>query len=316
MNYYPFHIGDFRSGTVNMSRHSRWIYRDMLDVYYDTERPLSLDLDELCEVIGAESDEERRIVERHLRFKFTKTEIGYTHEICDKVISDYHKKAETAQANGKLGGRPKKQKASNQEPTGLCVGSNQVATATLNISQSKTNQEPRTTNQEPVNTSVASAPPEELQLDLGDAPDDDLDIPAKPGKREDPHFDRAWERYPKRAGGNPKNKAEECWRARLREGHGVDEMIAGVDRYHAYCKANGWIDTGYTMQAKRFFGTEKNFLEDWKVGQAPPGSGRPSANAAQQVGSLDHSSSVRAMQESNRRHGIDVDDDSDDPILF
>ena len=106
MNYYPFHIGDFRSGTVNMSRQARWIYRDLLDIYYDTEQPLSLDLDVLCDQLGVESDEERRIVERLLRFKFTKGDDGYSHAICDPVIADYHINATTAQANGKLGGRP------------------------------------------------------------------------------------------------------------------------------------------------------------------------------------------------------------------
>ena len=101
MNYYPFHIGDFRSGTVNMSRASRWIYRDMLDVYYDAEAPLSLDLDRLCDEIGVESDDERRLVERLLRFKFLRCEDGYHHQICDKVIAEYKSKAETAKANGK-----------------------------------------------------------------------------------------------------------------------------------------------------------------------------------------------------------------------
>lgn len=89
MNYYPFHIGDFRSGTVNMTRQARWIYRDMMDVYYDAESPLSLDLDVLCDQLGVDAADERAIVERLLRFKFAKTETGYTHEVCDRVIADW-----------------------------------------------------------------------------------------------------------------------------------------------------------------------------------------------------------------------------------
>lgn len=147
MNYYPFHIGDFRSGTVNMSRHARWIYRDMLDIYYDREEPLSLDLDVLCEQIGAESEDERRIVERHLRFKFTKTESGYRHAICDQVITDYHVKAETAKTNGKKGGRPKKAVATDDKPSGFPSGSDPLATGNPQPAGSQTNQEPRTNNQ-------------------------------------------------------------------------------------------------------------------------------------------------------------------------
>lgn len=147
MNYYPFHIGDFRSGTVNMSRHARWIYRDLLDIYYDTEQPLSLDLDLLCDQVGAESDDERRIVERHLRFKFTKTDEGYRHSICDQVIADYHVKAETAKTNGKKGGRPKKAAATEVKPTGFQAGSDPLPDGIPEQTGSQTNQEPITNNQ-------------------------------------------------------------------------------------------------------------------------------------------------------------------------
>ena len=146
MNYYPFHIGDFRSGTVNMSRQTRWIYRDMLDVYYDSEKLLPLDLDVLCDVIGAESDDERRIVERLLRFKFIKTDEGYRQDTCERVIAEYHKKAVIAQTNGKLGGRPKKAAASEDKPSGLATGSDLVPAGVANESQSQTNQEPITNN--------------------------------------------------------------------------------------------------------------------------------------------------------------------------
>lgn len=147
MNYYPFHIGDFRSGTVNMSRHARWIYRDLLDIYYDTEKPLPLDLDRLCDEVGAESDEERRIVERLLRFKFEKTDDGYRHAICDQVIADYHKKAETAQTNGKKGGRPRKAKVTEEKPSGFQSGSDQIPGSMQQAPGSQTNQEPITNNQ-------------------------------------------------------------------------------------------------------------------------------------------------------------------------
>ncbi|SDF80780.1 MULTISPECIES: YdaU family protein [unclassified Duganella] len=102
MNYYPFHIGDFRSGTVHMSRLARWIYRDMMDVYYDSEKPLTLDFEALCDQIGVESAEERTVVQKLLRFKFAQTEDGYRHDICDAVIAEYRVKAETAKSNGKL----------------------------------------------------------------------------------------------------------------------------------------------------------------------------------------------------------------------
>ena len=156
MNYYPFHIGDFRSGTVNMSRQSRWIYRDLLDVYYDTEGPLTSDFEALCDSVGVESEEERRIVERLLRFKFAKCELGYRNEVCDRVIAEYQLKAETAKANGKRGGRPRKQSGSDEKPSGFPSGSDPQASGHPEQTGSKTNQEPITNNQiTPSNEGVA-----------------------------------------------------------------------------------------------------------------------------------------------------------------
>jgi uncharacterized protein YdaU (DUF1376 family) len=156
MNYYPFHIGDFRSGTVNMSRQARWIYRDMLDFYYDAEKPLPLDIDVLCHEIGIESEEETKIVERLLRFKFVKTDDGYRNEVCDRVITDYHQKAEQAKANGRLGGRPKKADANQNKPSGLAAGSEQDSIGKQPESGSQANQEPITSNQKPIKNKKTS----------------------------------------------------------------------------------------------------------------------------------------------------------------
>lgn len=159
MNYYPFHIGDFRSGTVNMTRRARWIYRDMLDVYYDTEQPLTLDFDLLCDSIGVDTDEEREIVARHLRFKFMKTEQGYRNDVCDRVIAEYRARAETAKANGKRGGRPRNQNGADTKPSGFPSGSDQVAGGNPDETGSEANQEPITNNQEPVTNTAPPAQP-------------------------------------------------------------------------------------------------------------------------------------------------------------
>lgn len=108
MHYYKFNISDFRAGTHAMSELARWVYRDMLDVYYDTEQPLPADHEAIFDAMGADSQERRAIIERILRTKFRLTGRGYEHEICESVIAEYHANAGRAKANGKLGGRPKK----------------------------------------------------------------------------------------------------------------------------------------------------------------------------------------------------------------
>lgn len=81
-------------------------------------------------------------------------------------------------------------------------------------------------------------------------------------------FESLWMAYPKREGSNPKNKALECYRARLREGVAHDEIARGLFRYIQFCAAKGQIGTSFVMQAKRFFGTSKEFENSWEIHHA------------------------------------------------
>jgi uncharacterized protein YdaU (DUF1376 family) len=164
MNHFPFHIGDFRSGTSNMSRSERWIYRDMLDVYYDREQPLALDVDMLCRDIGVRSTDERTIVAEILDYKFKRTDGGYVHARCEQEIGNYRLKAEIAKKNGKGGGRPKRTNLKSVELSTNPAESDPEPRKTQSVTspnreltqqnpaetKSKTNQEPRTNNQEPI----------------------------------------------------------------------------------------------------------------------------------------------------------------------
>lgn len=141
---------------MNLTRQARWIYRDMLDVYYDTEKPLSVDIDILCDTLGVETDDERRVVERLLRLKFEHTGDGYRHQRCDEEIASYHARVDTAKTNGKLGGRPRKPDGNPKKPIRLATGSDPVRSrgatrvpdANPQPTGLKANQEPVTKNQE------------------------------------------------------------------------------------------------------------------------------------------------------------------------
>ena len=90
MNHYPYHIGDFDRATRHLTRIERSVYRDLLDLYYDTETRLTLDMNALCRRIIARSNEESTAVEQVLNEFFTKTETGWYHARCDEEISAYH----------------------------------------------------------------------------------------------------------------------------------------------------------------------------------------------------------------------------------
>lgn len=151
MNYYQHHIGDFNNATRHLSRIERSVYRDLIELYYDTERPLPPSIDRLCRLVLAHSDEERTAVQQVLSEFFTESEQGWAHARCDLEITKYQAKAKQAAINGKAGGRPKKS-TENQEIT------EPVSAGLRDGSGSKTNQEPITNNQKEQELPAAAAP--------------------------------------------------------------------------------------------------------------------------------------------------------------
>lgn len=150
MYYYKHHIGDFRSGTSNMSRQERWLYRDMLDVYYDKESPLPLDMQDICDSIGA-TDDEVKSVAKILRLKFNQDETGWVHDRCEKELDSYRANAEKARDNGKKGGRPRKNNPSGSlsVASGMQDGTGLQPDCNPQESGSQANHKPLTTNHKP-----------------------------------------------------------------------------------------------------------------------------------------------------------------------
>jgi hypothetical protein len=71
--------------------------------------------------------------------------------------------------------------------------------------------------------------------------------------------------FPKRAGDQPWPATLQACNARIREGHTWSEILDGVRRYAGFCEATGKIRTETVMQAKRFCGPSKPFLNDWTL---------------------------------------------------
>lgn len=82
-------------------------------------------------------------------------------------------------------------------------------------------------------------------------------------------FELVWLIYPKRAGGNSKSDAFKAWNARIRDGTAAEEIYSGVERYAAFVKFEGNLNTQYVKQAKTFFGPGMHFSEPWAIQQAP-----------------------------------------------
>ncbi|WP_287372451.1 YdaU family protein [Prosthecochloris sp.] len=143
MKYYKHHIGDFDQSTRHLTRIERSIYRDLIELYYDTEKPLPLDLNYLCRKIIARSDEERTSVQQVLNEFFTKVPDGWYHDRCEEEIETYHNNQSKRSEAGKASAEARKQrkeKALNKRSTSVEQASNKRAT----------NHKPLTTNHKPI----------------------------------------------------------------------------------------------------------------------------------------------------------------------
>jgi hypothetical protein len=90
-----------------------------------------------------------------------------------------------------------------------------------------------------------------------------------------PDFEILWSAYPKRQGGNSKADAWTQYQAQLRQGETAEAMLAGVQRYAAFVKAEGNAGTRFVKQASTFLGRGLHFREPWAVsgGDGTPGNG-------------------------------------------
>lgn len=78
-------------------------------------------------------------------------------------------------------------------------------------------------------------------------------------------FEQAWTIYPKRAGGNSKAAARKAWNARVKSGVDPEDMLAGTQRYAAYCLATGRVGTQFVRQAATFFGPDLHFEDEFDI---------------------------------------------------
>ena len=112
MNHYPHHIGDFNSATRHLTFVERALYRELLDLYYDTERPLNADVSKIARRVLANTEELREALVVVLEEFFVLADDGWHNDRCDREIASFHSKQEQqsragrASAAKRTGGRP------------------------------------------------------------------------------------------------------------------------------------------------------------------------------------------------------------------
>jgi uncharacterized protein YdaU (DUF1376 family) len=104
MHYYQFNIGDYIKQTIHLTLWEDLTYRRLLDLYYDTEKPIPNDIPWVSRRIRMDIEN----VETILKEFFELTDEGYRNRRADREIASYHAFLEKQRANGSKGGRPKK----------------------------------------------------------------------------------------------------------------------------------------------------------------------------------------------------------------
>lgn len=125
MHYYSFHIKDYAAATAHLSAEEDLAYRRILDIYYESERPISLDIALVARRIRLPEDAVKIVLDEF----FQPTNTGWINSRADEEINKY--KAKLKQASD--AGRASAQRRFNGRSTDV---------------QPTINQEPRTKNQE------------------------------------------------------------------------------------------------------------------------------------------------------------------------
>jgi uncharacterized protein YdaU (DUF1376 family) len=110
MNYYSHHIGDFNNATRHLTRVERSLYRDAIELYYDTESALTKDFEKLSRRLLANTAEEKAALRDILNEFFTETDDGFTHDRCDKEIAKYRANTSNKAKAGIASAEARKQK--------------------------------------------------------------------------------------------------------------------------------------------------------------------------------------------------------------
>jgi uncharacterized protein YdaU (DUF1376 family) len=180
MHFYQKNIGDFNNATRHLTRVERSLFSDAIELYYDTEKPLTNDINKLNRLLLAHSQEEKDALLVVLAEFFTLTDEGYFNKRCNEEIVKYQAYMESKSKAGKASAEQRaKQKATGVEQV-------------LNTTPTKQNQEPLTINQEQVIKTTPKPKRKKSALEYEDHPE----------------FLEFWNLYPR---GDDKRGALEAW---------------------------------------------------------------------------------------------------------
>lgn len=111
MHSYQHNIKTFNSATRHLTRVERSLYRDLIELYYDSEKPLPADnFDRLARLALANSDEEKAALRYVLSEFFTESNGLYVHDYCDEQIEKFYNNTTAKALAGKASAKARLEK--------------------------------------------------------------------------------------------------------------------------------------------------------------------------------------------------------------
>lgn len=149
MYFYQHHIGDYRRDTSHLSLLEHGIYRQLLDLYYITEKPLDANA---LRLISARTQDEKDATNLILAEFFTLQDGLYYHSRCEIEINRFKDKSDKAKASADARWNKNKDL--------------QDANAYKTHSEHNANHEPITNNHKPLTNKYIPPIPAELLADF------------------------------------------------------------------------------------------------------------------------------------------------------
>jgi uncharacterized protein YdaU (DUF1376 family) len=113
MNYYTYHIGDYRTATAHLTLEEDATYKRLLDYHYDKECPIPDD----PAVMARRLRSTEKLVKTILSEFFTLTEQGWTNKRVMEEITGHQEFIQKQIFNGRKGGRTKAHRQPSDSPS-------------------------------------------------------------------------------------------------------------------------------------------------------------------------------------------------------
>lgn len=125
MHYYKRHIGDYAKKAGHLSVLEHGVYTLLLDAYYDREQPPTRA--EAVRIARCRTPDEQAALDAVLADFFHEVDGRYVQDRVEEEFKKAEAQARANQANGSLGGRPRKPKGNQQETHSVLEGKRNVS---------------------------------------------------------------------------------------------------------------------------------------------------------------------------------------------